>query len=723
MFYVFKMIFCSFVTILSAKETNPNDMRSIFYLMLSILIPVLTSAQPLKYPATATVKQEDIYHGIAISDPYRWLEDDRSEATKAWVKSQNEITFKYLENIPFRSKIHSRMNDLWNYPRLTAPWWSNGFYYYYRNTGMQNQNVLFRRQGLKGLEEMVLDPNFMSADGTTSLKFYSVSNNGNYAAYGISKAGSDWTEIKVLESKTGREMAETIKWVKFSGLAWLKDGFYYSRYDETLPGEEFAGKNEYHKVFFHKTGTPQSNDLLIFQDTKTPLRNFNASVSKDEQFLFISSSKASSGNDLRVRNLNEKDSTFKIIEEGFENSYSVIDNEGPQIFILTNDNAAYKKLISYDYNTGIIKAIIPEQKDVLLSVVRSGNKFIGHYMKDASSRLIIFSENGTQEKEISFPTYCTVSSLTGSKENNVVFYAISSFTFPETVYLYNSSTYEQIVYFTPEINFKAQDYETNQVFYKSKDGTKIPMFIVMKKGIILNGNNPLLLFGYGGFNISKTPEFITERLVFLENGGIFVMANIRGGGEYGKEWHVAGTKLQKQNVFDDFIAAAEFLINEKYTKPSKLAIGGRSNGGLLVGAVMTQRPELFKVALPAVGVMDMLRFHKFTIGWAWTNDFGSSDNKEQFFALKAYSPLHNLKQGINYPATFVTTADHDDRVVPAHSFKFISTLQEKDSGENPVLIRVDVNAGHGAGKPVTKLIEEQTDIFSFLMYNLGMELK
>lgn len=717
------MIFCSFVTNLPAKEANPFDMRRIFYLVLFTLIQLTVYAQPFKYPATVKVNQEDIYHGEAVADPYRWLEDDRSEDTKSWVKAQNEVTFKYLENIPFRGKVHSRMNDLWNYPRLTAPWWSNGFYYYYRNTGMQNQNVLFRRQGLKGLEEMVLDPNFMSPDGTTSLKFYSVSNDGSYAGYGISKAGSDWTEIKVLETKTGRELAETIKWVKFSGLAWFKDGFYYSRYDATRPGEEYAGKNEYHKVYFHKTGSPQSSDVLIYQDTKTPLRNFSASVSKDEQYLFISSSKASSGNDLRVRNLYEKDSSFKIIAEGFENSYSVIDNTGTEIFILTNDNAPFKKLISYDFTTGTIKTIIPQQKDVLLSIVRSGNKFVGHYMRDASSRLIIFSENGTQEKEISFPTYCTVSSLSGSKENSILFYAISSFTFPETVYMYNTSTHEQSVYFTPAINFNAQDYETIQVFYKSKDGTSIPMFIVMKKGTRQDGNNPLLLFGYGGFNISKTPEFITERLVFLENGGIFVLANIRGGGEYGKEWHVAGTKLQKQNVFDDFIAAAEFLIKEKYTNPSKLAIGGRSNGGLLVGAVMTQRPELFKVALPAVGVMDMLRFHKFTIGWAWTNDYGSSENKEQFAALRAYSPLHNLKQGINYPATLVTTADHDDRVVPAHSFKFISTLQEKDGGKNPVMIRVDVNAGHGAGKPVTKLIDEQTDIFSFMMYNLGMDLK
>ncbi len=698
-------------------------MRHIFYLVLLILIIGNANAQPFKYPATDKVSQEDTYHGVTVSDPYRWLEDDRSEATSAWVKSQNEITFKYLENIPFRSKIHSRMNELWNFPRLTAPWWSNGYYYYYRNTGMQNQNVLFRRQGLKGSEEMVLDPNYMSVDGTTSLKFYTVSNNGTYAAYGISKSGSDWTEIKILETKTGRELAETIEWVKFSGLAWLKDGFYYSRYEAPDPGKEYESKNEFHKVYFHKTGTPQSKDKLIYQDSKTPLRNFNASVSKDEHFIYISSSKASSGNDLRVRKLNSTDTTYKIITDKFENLYSVIGNNDSEIFILTNDDAPFKKVISFDYNTGNTKTFIDEQKDVLLSVVRSGNKFVCHYMRDASSRLIIFTEDGKQEKEISFPTYCTVSSLTGTKENDIVFYAISSFTFPETIYQYNSSTHEQSTYFTPEINFKAQDYETNQVFFKSKDGTKIPMFIIMKKGTKQNGNNPLLLFGYGGFNISKTPEFMTERLVFLENGGIFAMANIRGGGEYGKEWHVAGTKLQKQHVFDDFIAAAEFLIDQKYTNSSKLAIGGRSNGGLLVGAVMTQRPELFKVALPAVGVMDMLRFHKFTIGWAWTNDFGSSDDKEQFFALRAYSPLHNLKQGINYPATMITTADHDDRVVPAHSFKFISTLQEKDGGKNPVLIRVDVNAGHGSGKPVNKLIDEQSDIFSFMMYNLGMEIK
>ncbi|HMT29003.1 MAG TPA: prolyl oligopeptidase family serine peptidase, partial [Bacteroidia bacterium] len=499
-----------------------------------------------------------------------------------------------------------------------------------------------------------------------------------------------------------------------------KDGFFYSRYDAPEDGVAYSGKNEFHKVFYHKIGTPQSKDVLIFEDKSTPLRNFSATVSTDEKFLFISSSKATSGNDLIVRKSGSSTSAFINITSGFEFSYSVIDNIDDHIVLLTNDNAPKNKLVEFDFNTGKITTLIPEQNEVLISAVRSSNRYVCHFMKDASSRLVIYKLDGTKEKEIDFPTYCTVSSLNGNKNDSLLFYGISSFTFAETIFKYNMLTGNQSSFFSPGNDFNSNEFETRQVFFSSKDGTRVPMFIVMKKGTPLDGNNPLLLFGYGGFNISKTPEFITERLLFLENGGIFALPNIRGGGEYGEAWHKAGTKLKKQNVFDDFIAAAEYLIHEKYTNSSKLAIGGRSNGGLLVGAVMTQRPELFKVALPAVGVMDMLRFHKFTIGWAWTNDYGSSDDQEQFKSLYSYSPLHNIRKGKTYPATLVTTADHDDRVVPAHSFKFISTLQENQSGTNPVLIRVDVNAGHGIGKPISKLIDEQADIFSFLMFNLGM---
>ncbi|MBL0343468.1 MAG: S9 family peptidase [Bacteroidetes bacterium] len=682
----------------------------------------LVSGQPFNYPDSRKSEQRDSYHGTIVEDPYRWLEDDHSAETAEWVQNQNTVTFNYLKGISFRDKLKTRLTSLWNYPRQSAPNFQSGYYYYNKNNGKQNQSVLYRRKGIKGLEELVLDPNFMSEDGTTSIKLYKVSNDGKYAAYGISKAGSDWTTIKVMESATGRELSETLNWVKFSGIEWEGNGFYYSRYDEPSKEIAFSGKNEFHKIFYHTVGTPQSKDQLIYEDSKNSLRNFSASVSSDESFLFIASTQSTSGNDLIVRKTGDRINEFKRIADGFKSTWRVIDNTGSKILLLTNENAPRNKIVDYDFESGRLQTIIAEQNEVLLNVIRSNNYLVCNFMKDASSRLIVYSLKGEFEKEIKLPTYCTVSDLNGDKKDSLLFFAVSSFTFPETIYKYSFISGVQSSYFTPMVDFNVNEYETQQVFYQSKDGTKIPMFIVMKKGRIKDGTNPLLLFGYGGFNISKTPEFITERMVFLENGGIFALPNIRGGGEYGEEWHKAGTKTQKQNVFDDFISAAEFLIKEKYTAASRLAIGGRSNGGLLVGAVMTQRPDLFKVALPAVGVMDMLRFHKFTIGWAWTGDFGSSEDIEQFKALYSYSPLHNIRKAIHYPATLVTTADHDDRVVPAHSFKFISTLQENNSGSNPVMIRIDVNAGHGSGKPVSKQIEEQTDVFSFLMYNLEMKV-
>lgn len=694
-------------------------MRHNFIIAAFMALPILASSQNINYPITKRTDQTDVYHGVTVADPYRWLEDDRSEETAKWVESQNKVTFSYLETIPIRASVKERMTKLWNYPRQSAPSFESGYYYYSKNSGTQNQSVLYKRNGLRGKEEMVLDPNFLSKDGSTSIRTFVVSNNGKYAAYGLSEGGSDWTTVKVIENATGREMAETIKWVKFSGISWEGNGFYYSRYDEPTTESALKGKNEYHKVYYHNVGTPQSADVLIYEDKQHPLRNFSNVVSDDERYHYMEGSEASSGNSLLIRDAAGKKSIS--ISENFNDSYNVIGNEGDVIFILTNKDASRYKVISLDFNSGKQSTLIPEKEDVLLNVVRAGNHLVAHYMKDAGSRLSIYSLNGAFENEIKLPTYCTVSSLNGSIRDSSLFYSVVSFTFPETVYRYDLFSKLSEVFFRPEIDFDPAGYEIKQVFYPSKDKTMIPMFIVHKKGIVLDHNNPTLLFGYGGFNISKTPEFITERLVFLEKGGVFALANLRGGGEYGETWHVAGTKLKKQNVFDDFIAGAEYLIASGYTNPTKLAAGGRSNGGLLVGAVMTQRPDLFKVALPAVGVMDMLRFHKFTIGWAWTGDFGSSDNKSEFEAIYKYSPLHRLKKGQAYPATLVTTADHDDRVVPAHSFKFISELQYCNAGSEPVLIRVDVNAGHGSGKPVSKIIDEQSDIFSFLMDRLGMK--
>jgi prolyl oligopeptidase len=702
-----------------AKEINPRDMRRNIFILFLLIAHLPVVGQKLNYPDTKIVSQTDVYHGVTVNDPYRWLEDDHSAETKNWVDAQNKVTFDYLTSLPEREKNKARLTKIWSFPRQSSPSYKNGNYYYYKNNGTQNQSVLYKRNGIKGKEEMILDPNFLSADGTTSITLFQVSNDGKYAAYGISKGGSDWTEVKVIENASGRELAETIKWIKFSGISWQKDGFFYSRYDEPSGDAAFKGKNEFHKVYYHKAGTPQSSDNLIYADPENPLRNFGYSVSKDERFHYITGSQSSSGNSLTIKSA-ATDKSFKF-SKAFKYSHSVIDNIGNSIFILTNENASRKKVVKFDFETGQQTVLIPEKEEVLLSLVRAGNNFVAHYMKDASSRLYVYDTEGKFKYEIKLPTYCTLSSVNGSDKDSLLFYSVVSFTFPETTYMHNLNSKSTTVYFQPQIDFDANGYETKQVFYKSKDNTSIPMFIVYKKGLIQDGNNPTLLFGYGGFNISKTPEFITERLLFLEKGGVFAMPNLRGGGEFGEAWHEAGTKLKKQNVFDDFISAAEYLISEKYTTPAKLAIGGRSNGGLLVGAALTQRPELFKVALPAVGVMDMLRFHKFTIGWAWTGDYGSSDKKEEFEALFKYSPLHNIKENVKYPATLVTTADHDDRVVPAHSFKFISTLQQKQSGENPVLIRIDVNAGHGSGKPVSKLIDEQSDIFTFMMHHLGMD--
>ncbi len=668
----------------------------------------------------------DNYFGTKVADPFRWLEDDNSKETEEWVTEQNKATFSYLEKIPFRNNIRKRLDELYNYERYSTPFAESDYLFYFKNDGKQNQAVMYYQEGLDGEPKVLLDPNALSEDGTVAVNSTKISEDGRYLAYSISRSGSDWNEIYVREIETGKDLNDKIEWVKFSGINWLDDGFYYSRYDAPDDNHTYSSKNEFHKVYYHKLGTTQAQDRLVHHDAENPQRTFNINVTETDKALILSESKSTSGNAIYFKDVNKPDSKFKLLAPGFDYEYWVIDYINGTLFVLTNDGAPNQRLVMIDPKNPQKENwedLIPEGKSVLEDVSFCGGKIIAKYLKDASSLLALYSMEGRLEKKIQLPGMGTVGSINGKLEDNAAFYSFVSFTNPGTVYQYNVDSNTSEVFKKSNVNFNINEYETQQVFYTSKDGTKIPMFITAKKGLKLTGDNPTLLYGYGGFNISILPKFKPDVLFLLENGGVFAQANIRGGGEYGETWHKAGTKLQKQNVFDDFIAAAEYLINNKYTSSSKLAVNGRSNGGLLIGACMTQRPDLFKVALPAVGVMDMLRFHKFTIGWAWTDDYGSSDNEDEFKALHKYSPLHNLKQGVSYPATLVTTADHDDRVVPAHSFKFISTLQEKHVGTNPVLIRIDVKAGHGAGKPISKIMDEQADIWAFTFYNWGLTPK
>ncbi len=688
--------------------------------MICLHIPL--AAQKVNYPVTQAVAFTEILHDTVVEDPYRWLENYNSKEVSDWYKIQNEVTASYIAAIPFQNKLKNRLNELWTYERRSAPKLESGWYYYYKNDGNNNHDVLFRFQPGTEKEELVIDPNLLSDDGTVSLRFFSVSNNGQFAAFGVSQSGSDWTEIRLMDLKSKTVLSETLTGVKFSSVAWKGDGFYYSRFNNPADSTGNENVNTFHKIYYHKAGTSQEEDTLIHEDKTNPKMTFGARVSKDEKLLFISASKSSGGNSLKVKNL-ISDSDYQIISGNFENNWSIIDIDKNNILLITTYKASRKRVIEYNVRTKKLKTLISERNETLMGITRAGNKLIAHYMRDASSRILVFSLKGVFEKEIGLPEFCTVNTMNGDPNDSLFFYRTSGFTNPGSIWKYNLLTGISELYYQPVLpKFSPDDFETRQLFYKSKDGTVIPMFIVGSKKTLADKNiKPVLLFGYGGFNISKTPEFLIERVPFLESGGLLALPCLRGGGEYGKQWHKAGTKLQKQNVFDDFIAAAEFLISEKYTNSQKLAIGGRSNGGLLVGAVMTQRPDLFRVALPAVGVMDMLRFHKFTIGWAWTGDYGSPENLEEFRALIAYSPYHNLRKGVEYPSTLVTTADHDDRVVPGHSYKFIARLQEYHRGSNPVLIRIDKEAGHGAGKPVVKIIDEQTDIFSFLMHELGIK--
>ena len=680
----------------------------------------------VKYPVTKKVDTIDTYFGHKIADPYRWLENDTSAETAEWVVAQNKITTEYLSAIPFREKIRERLTKMWNYPRYTVPFKKGPYYFYSKNDGLQNQSVLYIRKGLDGTARVLLDPNKLSEDGTVALAETSVSNDGKYLAYSIARSGSDWNEVFVMEIESGKMLEDHLSWVKFSGMSWQGNGFYYSRYDEPSKGMELSKKNEFKKVYFHIAGTLQKDDQLIYQDPKYPQRSCSAEVTEDERFLLLYEYESTSGNGLYYRDLKGKTMPFKLIAEGFEYEYQVVDNVDDKLLVLTNNNSPRKKLVMIDPlkpSPKDWKTLIPEREDVLESVTLAGDRLVAEYMQNATSKAFVYDLSGKFLHEISLPGIGSLAGFNGKKGDNIGFYGYTSFTFPLTVYKYDVVKNVSEVYTRPELDFNPDNYEVKQVFYSSKDKTTIPMFIVYKKGMELNGKNPALLYGYGGFNVSFTPNFSISRMIFLENGGIYCLANIRGGGEYGEEWHKAGTKERKQNVFDDFIAAAEFLISERYTTPEKLAILGGSNGGLLVGACVNQRPDLFRVAIPQVGVMDMLRYHKFTIGWAWASDYGSSDTQEGFDYLIKYSPLHNIKDSVSYPAIMAFTGDHDDRVVPAHTFKYMATLQEKQQGDHPVLVRIETKAGHGGGKPTSKTIDEAADLWSFVFYNLGMNFK
>ena len=694
------------------------------------LSPAQLTSQQLQYPQTKKVDQVDTYFGVKVGDPYRWLEDDNSPETARWVEAQNKVTYGYLEKIPFRQQVKQRLENLYNYPKYGAPYRKGEYYIFSKNDGLQNQSVMYIQKGLDGKPEVLIDPNKLSADGTARLGTLSFSKDGRYAVVGVSRSGSDWQDFYVMEVATRKYLPDTLLWTKFSGASWQGDGFYYSRYDPPEKGKELSSKNVNQKVYFHKLHTPQSTDELVYEDRAHPERMNGVGTTQDERFaiLFISESgSGKQGNALYYRDLSKGEKTFQpIVSTISDDSYGVIDNIGDKFLVRTNKNAPNGMVVLVDPKNPEEKNwknVLPEKPEPLEGTGTAGGKLFVTYLKDVSTRAYVFGLDGTLENEVELPTLGIASGFGGERDEKTVFYTFTSFTFPTTIYRYDIATKKSTLFRAPGIpSFNPADYETKQVFCKSKDGTSVPMFLVYKKGLILNGKNPTLLYGYGGFNISTTPGFSATRLALLEQGFIYASANMRGGAEYGEKWHAAGTKLKKQNVFDDFIAAAEYLIANKYTSPQMLAIQGGSNGGLLVGAVMNQRLELFKVAIPQVGVMDMLRFHKFTIGHAWIADYGSSDNEEEFKALYQYSPLHNIKEGLNYPATLITTADHDDRVVPAHSFKYAATLQEKYHGENPVLIRIQTRSGHGASS--TSIALEQTaDIYSFIFYNLGITPK
>lgn len=673
------------------------------------------------YPPTRKVDQIDEYHGILVQDFYRWLEDPDSDETKAWVEAQNQVTFAYLNEIPEREKIKQRLTQLWDYEKYGIPFKEGKRYFYYKNDGLQNQSVLYTLTSLDAEPRVLIDPNKLSEDGTIALSGISISDDAKLMAYGLSTSGSDWQEWKIRDVETGEDISDHLKWIKFSGASWTKDnkGFFYSRYDEPNEKTKLEDVNYFQKLYYHRFGTPQSEDILIYERPDQKEWGFSGGVTEDGKYLIISVWLGTDPKNL-VFYKDLTDPSAEVVEliSEFEASYSFIDTDGSVFWFQTDLDAPRGRVIAIDTSNpsrANWKEIIPQADEVLESVGLLNNQFVADYLKDARTQIKIFNLDGAFVREVELPGIGSVGGFGGKRYDTESFYSFTGFTTPATIYRYDMISGKSTIYRQPKVDFNPEEYETKQIFYTSKDGIQVPMFITHKKGLKLDGNNPTYLYGYGGFNVSLTPSFSVSNVVWMEMGGVYAVPNLRGGGEYGEDWHQAGTKLNKQNVFDDFIAAAEWLIANKYTSPAKLAIGGGSNGGLLVGACMTQRPDLFAVALPSVGVLDMLRFHKFTIGWAWCSDYGSPENPDEFKALYAYSPLHNLKPGISYPATMITTADHDDRVVPAHSFKFAAALQEAHAGENPVLIRIDTKAGHGAGKPTAKIIEEVADKWAFLV--------
>ncbi|MBK9271675.1 MAG: S9 family peptidase [Saprospiraceae bacterium] len=676
---------------------------------------------PVSYPDTKMDTVIDQYHGQSVSDPFRWLEDDRSEQTAEWVRLQNQLTFNYLDQIPFRQKLKDRMVLWMNYEKSSTPVKEKNHYYFFKNNGLQNQDVFYRSSQLDSEHELVIDPNTFSKEGTTSISGLSVSKDEKYLAFQVSAGGSDWNKILVLDLATKSLMKDTIHWVKFSSISWDLGGFYYSRYPQP-DGSSLSEKNEFHSVWYHKMGTDQSYDQLIYEDRDHPQRNIYANITEDQRFLCLNISESTSGNALMVKDLRNPSSEWIRIVNTLDDDYRIIGNANDQLYVLTNADAARWKLISFNINQPDQKqwkVVIPESSDVLNNVELYHQKLVVSYMRNASSLIRIFDLNGNFLQELQLPEIGTVASFSGKENEALAFFSFSSFKRPNSIYQVDLDSYEVKPHFIPKTMHNPDDYTTEQHWFHSKDGTRVPLFLTYKKGIRKNGQAPTLLYGYGGFNIPLTPSFNPLKMPLLEHGGILAVANIRGGGEFGKDWHLAGTKEKKQNVFDDFMAAADFLVQEKFTSREKLAIEGRSNGGLLVGACITQKPDMCKVAFPGVGVLDMLRYHKFTIGWAWAVDYGTSDAKDEFDYLFKYSPLHNCKES-EYPATMITTADHDDRVVPAHSFKFAATLQKAQKGQVPILIRVDISAGHGAGKPTSKRIDEAADLLSFMFYQMNI---
>ena len=721
-----------------SRRTNPaiplagRSREAALFLALGLAGCAVTSPQTGRsvprsaYPTTARTNVVETLHGVPIQDPYRWLEDDNAPATQAWVQSQNAVTFAYLEEIPERGPLRERLTALWNYERYGVPFRQGRRYFFAKNDGLQNQSVLYVTESLEAEPRVLLDPNTLAADGTVALTSYAVSDDGNLLAYGVAVAGSDWQEWRVRDVRTGEDRSDRLQWVKFSGASWTPDGrgFYYSRYDEPTEAQRLTKVNYFQKLYYHRLGEAQSEDTLVYHRPDQKEWGFRGHVTDDGRYLIITVTQGTDPkNRLYYQDLTTPGSAVVELLNDFDASYGFVDNDGPVFWFHTDLDAPRGRVLAIDTRAperARWREVIPQAAETIQGVSLVNQQFFVNYLKDARTQVKVFDLEGRPRREVALPGLGTAGGFGGKRTDTETFYYFTSFTTPAAIYRHDAVTGESTVFRQPTVGFNPDDYETRQVFYASRDGTRVPLFISHKKGLSLTGQTPTLLYGYGGFNISITPSFSVANLVWMERGGIYAVPNLRGGGEYGEEWHQAGTKLRKQNVFDDFIAAAEWLITRGYTRPDRLAVAGGSNGGLLVGAVMTQRPELFGACLPAVGVLDMLRFHKFTIGWAWTSDYGSPDDPAEFAALLRYSPYHNLKPGVRYPATLITTADHDDRVVPAHSFKFAARLQEYHAGDNPVLIRIETKAGHGAGKPTTKLIEEAADRLAFLLHTLGV---